>query len=509
MTKQEYIEYLEFDQNPFQYTNADKEVDIIDKYFIYPDYFEDVWGDPASPVSNIVYAPRGGGKTAQRLMIEKRAEEHDEILTITYTDHDLSQFKFIDEVTLSYHLEYLNRLLLLAFFNRLHTLNDFQYIYEFNFSERQFLYKLCRIYLFETPASFPKQAINSLKTIEDHALDLWKKFKEPIADVIKAISKAKGAEIDISKVELDKKLQMSHKDNFINLRDFLRRIGISTIYILVDKVDEQSLTGNDPKASYTFISDLIKDLELLESDGVAFKFFLWDALRPYCVKEARPDRVFSFTLKWEFTQIRDMLNLRLSAYSSKRITDASTLFDDQKGLGRAVLFSEFSPRDCIRICNRILSEQYKSDSTSKKFRLEVVNNSIDQFCKEKVNEFLQNQNNINHLAKVNAASFSIEELVNKKVASDAPAARNIILPWTSSGLLKKIGLIPRKGKKAVNEYAFTDIRMTRFACNALNMEEFINQKVRRCATDGCKSFSYREFDKKNYDCLDCGIEIRN
>ena len=84
-------------------------------------------------------------------------------------------------------------------------MNDFQYIYEFNFSERQFLYKLCRIYLFETPASFPKQAINSLKTIEDHALDLWKKFKEPIADVIKAISKAKGAEIDISKVELDKK----------------------------------------------------------------------------------------------------------------------------------------------------------------------------------------------------------------------------------------------------------------------------------------------------------------
>jgi hypothetical protein len=280
MTKKEYIQHIGLDENPFQYTNADKETDLIDKYFIYPDYFEDVWGDPSAPVSNIVYAPRGGGKTAQRLMIEKRAENHDEILTITYTDHDLSNFKSINEVGLAYHLEYLNRLMLLSFFDRLHSMDDFQYISEFSFNDRQFLYKLCRIYLFETPATFPKQAINSLKTFEDHAFDIWKKFKEPIANVIKAISKAKGAEVDISKIELDKKLQMSHKDNFINIKEFLNRLGLSTIYILIDKVDEQNLTGNDPKASYAFISELIKDLELLETEGVGFKFFLWDALKP-------------------------------------------------------------------------------------------------------------------------------------------------------------------------------------------------------------------------------------
>lgn len=507
MTKKEYIQHLGLDENPFQYTNADKETDLIDQYFIYPDYFEDVWGDPTAPVSNIVYAPRGGGKTAQRLMIEKRAERFDEILTITYTDHDLSGFQTINDIGLSYHLEYLNRLLLLSFFNRLHSMNDFQYIYEFNFRERQFLYKLCRIYLFETPASFPKQAINSLKTIEDHALDIWKKFKEPIANVIKVISKAKGAEIDISKIDLDKKLQMSHKDNFINLKEFLNRLGLSTIYILVDKVDEQSLTGNDPKASYAFISELIKDLELLETDGIGFKFFLWDALKPFCTKDARPDRIFAFTLKWEFSQIRTMLNKRLAAYSSNRIKDASTLFDNKKGLGRAVLFSEFSPRDCIRICNRILSEQFKADESSKHFNLSVVNESIDLFCKEKVNEFLQSQSNINHLAKVNGASFSIEELVTKKVAADAPAIRNIILQWTSSELLRKIGLVNRKGKKAVNEYAFTDIRMARFACNAMNMEDFIEEKVKRCKTETCKYFAYRDFNKKQYTCLECGTEF--
>ncbi|MBU2973633.1 P-loop ATPase, Sll1717 family [Zobellia sp. B3R18] len=507
MTKTEYIQSLGLNENPFQYTNADKESGLIEQYFIYPDYFEDVWGDPESPVSNIIYAPRGGGKTAQRLMIEKRAKNHDNVLTISYTDHDLSEFTSADEIGISYHLSYLNRLLLLSFFDRLDSIKDFDYIYEFDYSERQFIYKLCRIYLFKTPASFPKQAINSLKTIEDRFVDLWKRFKEPISDVIKVISKSKGAEIDISKIKLDKKLKLSHKDNFINLKEFLKRLGISTIYILVDKVDEQSLTGNDPKASYQFISELIKDLELLETNGIGFKFFLWDALKPYCEKEARPDRIFPFTLNWEFKQIQTMLNKRLSAFSSERIMDAGSLFEDKRGLGRTILFSEFSPRDCIRICNRILSEQLKKNAKSKKFTMEVVNNSIDLFCVEKVNEFLQNRNNKNHLAKVNCISFSIEQLVVNKVAADAPAIRNIIQPWSTTSLIKKIGTIKRKNKKAVNEYAFTDIRAGRFACKAILMDEFTNNKVRRCKSEVCKSISYRDFDKGNYNCLECGTEL--
>lgn len=507
MTKVEYVSKLGFNENPFHYTNADKEGDLLEQYFIYPDYFEDIWGDPNNPVSNIVYAPRGAGKTAQRLMIEKKARKFDSVLTIAYTDHDLSNFKSAEEIKISYHLEYLNRLLLLSFFNRLASLDNFDYINEFDFSERQFIYKLCRIYLYETPISFPKQAINSLKTIEDHAVDLWKKFKEPISDIIKAISKAKGAEVDISRIELDKNLKLSHKENFLNIKSFLNRIGITTIYILVDKVDEQSLTGNDPRASYVFISELIKDLELLETPGVGFKFFLWDALKQFCVKDARTDRIFPFSFKWDFSQIREMLDRRLTAYSSGLISNAELLFNEKKGLGRTILFAESSPRDCIRICNRILSEQYRIDNTVSKFSLSVVNNSIDIFCKEKVSEFLLSQRNINHLAKINGVSFTIEELVVRKVAADAPAIRNIIQPWTSAELLKKIGLVNRKGKKAVNEYAFFDVRIARCACISIDMNAFINLKVKRCNTDNCKSFSYRDFDRKTYNCLECGTEF--
>lgn len=509
MTKKEYLNSIGLEENPFQYTNADKESAIIDKYFISPDYFEDVWGDPDNPVSNIIYAPRGGGKTAQRVMIEKRAKSIDDILTITYTDHDLSRFNNIEDVNSNYHLEYLNRLLLLSFFDRLNSLHDFDYLYKFSLKERQFIYKLCRIYLFETPASFPSQAINSLKSLEDHAIDVWKKFRAPFSEIIKKISKVKGVEIDLSKVEIDSKIELSHKDNLFNIRSFLEKLGINTLYVLIDKVDEQRLTGNNPKASYSFISELIRDLELLETPGVGFKFFLWDELKQYCTKDARPDRVFSYQLNWTFKQIRQMLNKRLSVFSNGKIKEATELFVSKASLGRIIVFSEFSPRDCIRICNRILSEQLKENPGSVQFEKHIVNRAIDMFCKEKVEELILNQSNLRHLSKIGAVSFTIKELVTRKVAADSPALRNIILPWTKAELLKKIGLVKRKGKKAVNEYAFSDIRMARYANQSLDLDSFVRQKIRRCNEPECKTFAYRDFNRKIYACLDCNTTLED
>ncbi|MDF0694388.1 P-loop ATPase, Sll1717 family [Aquirufa ecclesiirivi] len=505
MTIEQFINNLGFEVNPFQYSNADKEVEYLDSYFIKPDYFEDVWGNPYNPVSNIIYAPRGGGKTAQRIMIEKRAKESNDILAITYTNHDLSGFHKIEDINLNYHLTYLNRLLLIAFFNRIND-TSFDFDFTFNFSERQYIYKLARIYLFETPASFPNHAIQSLKTLEDYAVDLWKGFKEPITNVIKQISKSKGLEVDLSKIEIDKKLEFSHKDNTFNVIQLLKKSGYNSIYILVDKVDEQNLTGNNPSASFLLISDLIKDLELLETPNLSFKFFLWDALKPFAVEAARPDRVFSYDLRWTWNQIIKMLSKRSEAYSGGKIKNFESLFENRKSLGRIILFSELSPRDCVRICNRILSEQFKENPNSTKFSELVVDSSIEQFCREKAQELIVNATNLKHLTKTNHVSYTIEELVTAKVAADSPAIRNIINPWTTAGYLKKIGLIERKNAKSVNEYAYQDIRLAFMATPTLSLDQFIMAKVRRCKTDTCKIFYYRDFDRKPYDCPECNTE---
>lgn len=497
----EYLSKLGFDINPFQTTNADKEVDYLSDYFIKPDYFEDVWGDPYNPVSNIIYAPRGGGKTAQRIMIEKRAEDFNDILTISYTNHDLSGYKTIDEIDITYHLIYLNRLLLLSLLNRINE-EGFNFDFTFDFLERQYIYKIAKIYLYDTPSSFPHQAMSSLKKIEDYAVDLWKNFKEPIANVIRQITKNKGMEVDLSKCEIDEKIRQSHRDNFINIIDLLQKAQYKSIIILVDKVDEQSLTGNNPEASFKLICPLLKDLELLEMSCVCFKFFLWDALKHYTVLHARPDRVLSYDLKWESRQIRDMLNKRVASYSKGKVCDFSKMFINIRSLGRIILFSELSPRDCVRICMRVISEQFKHNNNSIFFEDNIVNTSLHMFSEAKASELITNKSNLLHLKKTNSVSFTIEELVKNKVAADSPAIRNIILPWTTAEYLKKIGLVHRKNARAVNEYAFQDIRLAYFACSILGIDEFIKNKVRRC--NNCRGFFYRNFEKSAYSCPNCG-----
>lgn len=128
------------------------------------------------------------------------------------------------------------------------------------------------------------------------------------------------------------------------------------------------------------------------------------------------------------------------------------------------------------------------------------------FCKEKSEELITNPSNFKYLIKTNQVSFTIEELVTSKVAADSPAIRNIISPWTVAGYLKKIGLVPRRNAKAVNEYAFQDIRIAFMSCPTLNLSEFIEKKVRRCKTNTCKTIFYREFDTKKYCCPECNTE---
>ena len=110
-------------------------------------------------------------------------------------------------------------------------------------------------------------------------------------------------------------------------------------------------------------------MELLETPSISFKFFLWDALKPYTIEIARPDRVFSYELNWTWHQIEEMLSKRIYAYSGGKVTNIKLLFESDKSLGRIILFSELSPRDCVRIWNRILSEQFiktKSNHSNQK-----------------------------------------------------------------------------------------------------------------------------------------------
>lgn len=92
--------------------NADEEK-RLEEYFIEPPFFKAVHGIPNDPKSYIVFAPRGGGKTALKRKIELTSEKSYDYLCITYNSFNVTD-KSIADITLDYHLGNIVKLILIG-----------------------------------------------------------------------------------------------------------------------------------------------------------------------------------------------------------------------------------------------------------------------------------------------------------------------------------------------------------------------------------------------------------
>ena len=115
-----------FKENPFILTNADEEQNLP-LYFVPPPFFDAVLGSPSEPKSCTVFAPRGGGKTAQKVMIENESEaggERHRFLCLTYDRFILPDGFQVRNATLEWHMLKLVRLLSTALLVRVEELGS-------------------------------------------------------------------------------------------------------------------------------------------------------------------------------------------------------------------------------------------------------------------------------------------------------------------------------------------------------------------------------------------------
>ncbi|MBT6049439.1 MAG: hypothetical protein HOG49_21795 [Candidatus Scalindua sp.] len=96
------FENLGFNNHPFSKTNADEEPNL-EEYFVPPPFFDAIVGDSSNPSASIVFAPRGGGKTAQRRMVEKSSAAL-QFLAVTYDRFEFSADQNLNDINLQYHL---------------------------------------------------------------------------------------------------------------------------------------------------------------------------------------------------------------------------------------------------------------------------------------------------------------------------------------------------------------------------------------------------------------------
>jgi hypothetical protein len=318
----QWLESYGFTDDPFALYVAEQERSALPYFFVDRPYLYDILGDPARPQTAFLLAERGHGKTATREMVAyecTHAKLRRHALPVHYYDFDLLLQESggdLAKLNARHHLKAIAR----ATFKTL--ANDVP------------------------PTYFDLLDQPERRLLMSYAVA----FADPL-------SQAKLAQI-ISAEPLQLNLAaLSPLETLQTLANLVMQLGLSTearyqaLYILVDRVDETAL---GPQAAVPILKPLVSQGPLLETGGVAFKFFLpkevGEQLRQ--VVTLRPDRLALHLITWDQAGLRRMIEQRLTHYSEGRVARLEELCAPtakKTAMDRLIQASEGSPRNLLRL----------------------------------------------------------------------------------------------------------------------------------------------------------------
>ena len=502
MSYADLLSSLGFESDPFAKTNADEE-EKLDQYFVAPPFFNAVLGDPSSPKSSLVFAPRGGGKTALKRKIELSSQEGG-FLCVTYNHFDVSGKKLAD-INSEYHLRNIIEMLLIGIITAASNTG----VNKISTDDRHFLYLFAKEHLTTIDQTKLKHDIAAVKNFSDKAKEIWNRFTGPIGLVLNALLEKIGLSPTEIKAFQNQNGRLGNlTDQLTTLQHISAKLGFPSIYVLIDRIDENPLTGSADK-SYSFIAPLMTDLQLLETHGFAFKFFLWDLLLNDYRSVARPDRIKYHILEWKHDQLAKMLSERLKAYSNEKVSSLQMISDGKITIqldATIAICAQGSPRNVVRICKEILDQQSDIDPFAKKISDKAVRIGFDRIA-ENVTGELFTDSVIKELQKTRRCDFTLRYIYSDVFKFTQQAALNKVRTWENAGAVLQLGTIQEaRGRKPSNHYGIAHILLAKHVFSTTPVSEFVRSKVRLC--HGCKRVLVRDWDQRSpQQCNFCQHEV--
>jgi hypothetical protein len=497
------LQFLGFEADPFAKTNADEE-DRLEKYFVAPPFFNAVYGDPKEPKSAVVFAPRGGGKTALKRKIEVASQDGN-FVCVTYNTFDVGSRR-LEEVTSDFHLHNIVEVLTVAILGAAAVRES-----NLTSDEKHILYLFIKQYLSGIDQTRLREDINSVKNLSDKAKEIWNSLTGPIGFALSAIFANFGIDsADVSKFEAQAGKLGSYKLQLESLAKLAYRLGYPSVYVLIDRVDETPLTTNSADGTNAFIRPLLSDLHLLELPRFAFKFFLWDLLASsYQQSGGRPDRVKTYTLRWTYQQLADMLSQRLKAHSGGRVGSLQEICDASIGrpLDEVVaIFAQGSPRNVVRICKEILDQQSEIDAAATKISDQAIRFGFDRISHTIAGEMFE-ERVVQDLQRCRRCDFTIRFISSEIFKFTPQAGTNKVRNWENSGAVIQVGqIIESKGNKPSVLYGVDSLFLAKHIFAKLPIGDFLNAKVRTCPS--CQVVVVRDWDlRAKNQCQSCQHEF--
>lgn len=354
--------------NPFGSNEADREA-FLPEYFVDTGHYDALRGDPAHPRTTIVFAPRGGGKSALRVMLSSQCRPtalKSDVLAITYTDFDPiieAAGNDTSRVTAKHHIHRILKHGAEALWATL--VRDEELAARFPPEACSRFKWLCSTYhpgLLAPPAI--KRQLESLIDKWEGSL-VWSSFQIAVRDrqlsellqdhahrnhpCVQLIARVVDAQPEPVAEGVSSSLDLFN--GFIELATI---IGIQAVYVLIDRVDEIKVTAGSAEAMADLVEPLMANLPLMEFASCAFKFFLPHEARETLINRStiRRDRLQLLEVVWDESSLERLLRERLLAFSGGGLKSLGPLCAGALGLGideELIRGADRSPRRLLRL----------------------------------------------------------------------------------------------------------------------------------------------------------------
>jgi hypothetical protein len=335
--------------NPFATAEADQERTLLPEFFVDVEGYEQILGDRTI----IVFAPRGAGKSALRVVLSSQAAPitlEATTLAIEFSDFDelIEMRQRGQDLTAG---DYIPRLLRAGMKALLETLcgspaGD-------PAGEEAIRNRQCRaariaallpptrsrlkqaLRLYHPSLLDPMPLYERLHALDPRFAPSWFEFMAAIDDqrLLAMVADSVLADDAIARLLADLSDFPDIPDDpgtslierltaFVAL---IRAVGLTSVHFLIDRLDEHIETADEPGLQADILEPLLAHLQVLEFPGVAFKFFLWQVARDILLERptVRRDRLTdrAVTVAWNMDHLRQLLRTRLIVYSAGQISD--------------------------------------------------------------------------------------------------------------------------------------------------------------------------------------------
>lgn len=349
----DWLRYHGFSAHPFEHWHADQEPGLAG-YFVRPAIFDDLMGEVERPRSAVLLAPRGHGKSSQRIQIARlcREETANPALAVELLHYDWLPIDAEPARALELYRRTLSSLTARALWQGLQ--DDRRRAQLFAGEPRNLL------------ALHAHAAWSA--TMRAERLPPLQLTAEQLAPLARELEAPTGADAQLLvQIQADEYRQMRLLGLLADLVALAQAAGYRSIYYLVDRVDEEPRSEGDPLAALALVRPLM-DLHVLELPGLAFKLFLPDYLREtmrtHGVAQRLGERPPAFELRWSPADLRRVIQRRLEAYSSAggigdfaAVRSFGQLCQDVADADQQLsAAAEGSPRQLIRMAQRLIAD---------------------------------------------------------------------------------------------------------------------------------------------------------